>query len=169
MKFLNKKKRKDFAFKVSDPWSYQQKCCLMNLLFFRRAGRQSKVWALRKHQSLLWKTSKGFSILLCISPKSLTTSVRRKPLRLTAHWHGVLRHFSAVGISANHFTTLSLTFHKMRVIIVKWRQTLCGLPRRDPHMLCMPLVCRKAAVSQASAESQNPGSRINEWSSGNKK
>ena len=67
VKFLNKKKRKDFAFKVSDPWSYQQKCCLMNLLFFRRAGRQSKVWALRKHQSLLWKTSKGFSILLRLS------------------------------------------------------------------------------------------------------
>ena len=32
-----------------------------------------------------------------------------------------------------------------------------------PQVLCLPLLCRKAVVSQASRESQKPGPRINDW------
>ena len=31
------------------------------------------------------------------------------------------------------------------------------------HILCLPPVCRKAAIAQASLESQKPGPRINDW------
>ena len=33
-------------------------------------------------------------------------------------------------------------------------------PMGSPHVLCLPLVCRKAVVSQASPELQKPGSTL---------
>ena len=51
----------------------------------------------------------------------------------------------------------------MIIPIITEQDTMGPSQDRLPHVLCLPLVCRKALVSQASSESQKAGSRINDW------
>ena len=52
---------------------------------------------------------------------------------------------------------------KIIPVITTWIPLGPSWNRTPSCVLCLPLVCTKALVSQASPESQKPGSRINDW------